>query len=85
MGGAGGLLILERSRHLDFTDVPAYLGPIGRRVLGPLTNTGGASLDDTSTEVVDVIDEFLGNGLGDLGGATPSKLAAGHRAFTTYP
>jgi predicted dienelactone hydrolase len=84
MTGPGGLLIVEDSRHLDFSDVPSYLGPLGRRLLGKVTNTSGSSLNRTKGLLAGVIDDFMGDGLTRPGSTTLDALADRDPGLSPY-
>ncbi len=81
--GPGGLLVVDGTRHLDFTDVPAYLSPLGRRLLGSYTSTSPAGIDEMTALTADLIEEFLGD-LSKPGAVGVEELAATHRGVTPY-
>jgi dienelactone hydrolase len=81
--GPGGLLVVDDTRHLDFTDVPAYLSPLGRRLLGSYTLTSPAGVDRMTGLTADLIEEFLGD-LSHPGTVRVDELAATHTEVTPY-
>lgn len=81
--GPGGLLVVDDTRHLDFTDVPAYLSPLGRRLLGSYTMTSPTGVDRMTGLTADLIEEFLGN-LSHPGTVMVDELAATHTGVTPY-
>jgi len=83
--GPGGLLVVDGSRHLDFTDVPAYLTPLGHRLLGGVTNTGTAPVGRMTALTADLVEEFLSPGLTDPGATSVAGLAASHDGLEPHP
>ena len=81
--GSGGLLVVDGTRHLDFTDIPAYFSPLGRRLLGSYTNTSTAGVDRMTALTADLIEEFLGD-LSRPGAVSVEQLAARHAGVTPY-
>ena len=81
--GPGGLLVVDGTRHLDFTDIPAYFSPLGRRLLGSYTNTSTAGVDRMTALTADLIEEFLGD-LSRPGAVSVEQLAARHAGVTPY-
>jgi dienelactone hydrolase len=80
----GGLVVVDGSRHLDFTDAPAYLTPLGRRLLGGLTDTGTAPIGRMTTLTADLVEGFLSPGLTDPGATSVEELAASHKNVTPH-
>jgi predicted dienelactone hydrolase len=83
--GPGGLLVVDGSRHLDFTDAPAYLTPLGRQTLGGLTSTGPASVGQMTTLIADLVEGFLSPALTHPGAVSVEELAASHDNLTPHP
>ena len=81
--GPGGLLVVDGTRHLDFTDIPAYLSPLGRRLLGGFTDTSTAGVDRMTALTADLVQEFLGD-LSKPGAVSVEQLAARHAGVTPY-
>jgi predicted dienelactone hydrolase len=81
--GPGGLLVVDGTRHLDFTDIPAYLSPLGRRLLGSYTLTSPAGVDEMTALTADLVEEFLGD-LSNPGAVSVEELAATHAGVTPY-
>jgi predicted dienelactone hydrolase len=63
---SGALVTVEESAHLSFTDVPAYVTPPGRRVIGLLPGSpiGPLSVESMNPLVADVLTGFMGPVLG---------------------
>jgi dienelactone hydrolase len=59
----GALVTVLGSVHMGFTDAPAYLRPIGRSVIGPLSGIGSISLADMTSMTGDAISAFIGPAL----------------------
>ena len=81
--GPGGLLVVDGTRHLDFTDIPAYFSPLGRRLVGSYTQTGSAGVDRMTGLTADLVEGFIGD-LSQPGDVSVEKLAATHAGVTPY-
>jgi predicted dienelactone hydrolase len=66
LGGlrAGGLLVtVADTQHMSFTDSPAFLTSIGRKLLGAPSGAGGISVDEMTAQLSDLIVSFVGRHL----------------------
>src|SRR5438270_2225409 len=63
-GGGGTLLLFRKSVHMSFSDNPAYLTSLGRRLIGGVAGVGSLSLADMTSTAGDTISAFVGPALG---------------------
>jgi predicted dienelactone hydrolase len=77
--GHGTLLVFRKSTHMSFTDAPAYLTSLGRRLVGAVAGVGSLSLADMTSTTGDTISAFVGPALGTKTERSLTEVLAGHR------
>jgi predicted dienelactone hydrolase len=76
--GGGTLLLLRKTVHMSFSDNPAYLTSLGRRLIGGVAGVGSLSPADITSTTADTISAFVGPALGTKSARSLHEVIASH-------
>jgi predicted dienelactone hydrolase len=74
----GALLVVDGSRHMSFSDAPAWLSRTGRVVLGGVLGSGSLSAQEMTSRSADVISAFVAPHLDGPSSPTFQEALARH-------